>query len=547
MLLWLNGSDNSKYSPNENYGREMMELFTLGADRGYTESDVRQQARALTGFRNSWSQNSGPDNFRYDPRYHDPGVKTIFHHRGRFTWKDSCRLCVTHPDHPSFFVQKLWSYFVPEPPDHATQRALERLYKTSRYEVRPVVAAILRHPALYQGPRLVKPPVVYNAGLLRRLKRGIDTTAWTWLDSMAGQQLFYPPNVGGWDDTRWLDTATWRGRWWIAQYVLDRQALDPDHAHQPYDARSFSTARRFWHDPPLGETPARAPHVRAPGARRRQERRLEAQAVPGDGAERAPPPDRRLTGAAGRMTGPCNHCDGLSRSRLLHRALAEAGRGLPAIEPGMPLPAGTGLTRRRSSRTAPAPRSPSTAARRSASRAFEEGIAAAASGPAAASPRFRLPRGRRRRPVRALTAGRPALQEAGPQLALAGGTQVRRGRPPLLASGARWASAALLGEEGDRVARRWLHPCRPVALHLPPLLGGRSDGGDPAHRLARAVPRQVGRRTTRSRDSRSTTRSPLPWRRPRFRSRRSQAPTSTTSTASESGARSSSGCSRRSA
>jgi len=254
MLLWLNGSDNSKDSPNENYAREMMELFTLGADRGYTEGDVRQQARALTGFRNSWSQNSGPVNFRYDSGTHDPGVKTIFRHRGRFTWKDSCRLCVTHPDHPSFFVQKLWSYFVPEPPDHATQRALERLYKASKYQVRPVVAAILRHPALYTGPRLVKPPVVYNAGLLRRIRRGIDTTAWTWLDSMAGQQLFYPPNVAGWDDTRWLDTATWRGRWWIAQYVLDRQALDPGHDQQPYDAEKLlDHACRFWHNPPLGQ------------------------------------------------------------------------------------------------------------------------------------------------------------------------------------------------------------------------------------------------------------------------------------------------------
>ena len=262
MLLWLNGSDNSKDSPNENYGREMMELFTLGADRGYTEGDVRQQARALTGFRNSWSQNSGPVNFRYDPQSHDPGVKTIFHHRGRFTWKDSCRLCVTHPDHPSFFVQKLWGYFVPEAPDHATQRALERLYQSSKYEVQPVVAAILRHPALYEGPRLVKPPVVYNAGLLRRIRRGIDTTAWTWLDSMAGQQLFYPPNVAGWDDTRWLDTATWRGRWWIAQYVLDRQALDPQHAHQPDDAEKLlDHACRFWHNPPLGQDTRQALHT----------------------------------------------------------------------------------------------------------------------------------------------------------------------------------------------------------------------------------------------------------------------------------------------
>ena len=262
MLLWLNGSDNSKDSPNENYAREMMELFTLGADRGYTESDVRQNARALTGFRNSWNQDTGPVNFRYDQQYHDTGAKTIFHHHGRFAWKDSCRLCVSHPDHASFFVRKLWSYFVPEAPDHATQRALERLYKSAKYEVRPVVTAILRHPALYNGARLVKPPVVYNAGLLRRIRRGIDTTAWAWLDSMAGQQLFYPPNVAGWDDTRWLDTATWRGRWWIAQYVLDRHALDPGHAHQPYDAKKLlDHACEFWHNPPLGRDTRHALHT----------------------------------------------------------------------------------------------------------------------------------------------------------------------------------------------------------------------------------------------------------------------------------------------
>ena len=64
MLLWLNGTDNSRYSPNENYGREMMELFTLGAGRGYTELDVRQNARALTGFRNDWKPNAGDVNFR---------------------------------------------------------------------------------------------------------------------------------------------------------------------------------------------------------------------------------------------------------------------------------------------------------------------------------------------------------------------------------------------------------------------------------------------------------------------------------------------------
>jgi hypothetical protein len=79
---------------------------------------------------------------------------------------------------------------------------------------------------------------------------------------MAGQQLFYPPNVAGWDDTRWLDTATWRGRWWIAQYVLDRQALDPGHAHQPYDSKKLlDHACEFWHNPPLGQDTHHALHT----------------------------------------------------------------------------------------------------------------------------------------------------------------------------------------------------------------------------------------------------------------------------------------------
>jgi len=254
MLIWLNGTDNSKDSPNENYAREMMELFTLGAGRGYGEQDVRQNARALTGFRNDWKQGAGDVNFRYEQSYHDPGLKTIFAKRGPWTWKDSCRLCVTHADHPSFLVRKLWSYFVPTPPDAATQAALERMYTGGNRNVRQLVAAILKHPALYDGPRMVKPPVVYNAGLLRMLGRGIDTTAWAWLDPMAGQQLFYPPNVGGWDDSRWLDTATWRGRWWIVTYVLKPYALDPSNGSQPYDAQALlDGALGFWNGPALGD------------------------------------------------------------------------------------------------------------------------------------------------------------------------------------------------------------------------------------------------------------------------------------------------------
>ncbi len=254
MLLWLNGTDNSKRSPNENYAREMLELFTLGAGHGYGEADVRENARALTGFRNNWKQGAGNVNFRYDPSAHDAGAKTIFGKHGAFTWKDSARLAVTNPAHAGFFVRKLWSYFVATAPDAATQHALEQLYLGNDRRIKPVVTAILKHPALYEGPRMVKSPAVFNAGLLRRIGRGVDTTAWAWLGSMAGQQLFYPPNVAGWDDSRWLDTATWRGRWWIAQYVLRPYALDPGTATQPFDARALlDGALDFWNKPALGD------------------------------------------------------------------------------------------------------------------------------------------------------------------------------------------------------------------------------------------------------------------------------------------------------
>jgi uncharacterized protein (DUF1800 family) len=230
-----------------------MELFTIGADRGgYTEDDVREQARALTGWRNDWNDNIGPVNFRYDQRRHDDGVKRIFGKRGRYDWRDSCRLCYQHRLHPSFFVTKLWSYFVPTPPPAATKRELERLYVHSGHAVRPVVEAILKHPALYNGPRMVKPPAVYVAGLLRALGRGVDTEAWTWLMNLAGQSLFFPPNVAGWDDTRWLDTSTFRARWLIANYAIRPRALDADKARVPGDAsKLLANAEKFLGRPGL--------------------------------------------------------------------------------------------------------------------------------------------------------------------------------------------------------------------------------------------------------------------------------------------------------
>jgi uncharacterized protein (DUF1800 family) len=252
MLLWLSGTENSKSSPNENYARELMELFTLGAGRGYTERDVREQARALTGFASDWRRGAGSVNFRFERDRHDSGMKRVFGASGRFDWEDSVQLCLRHPSHASFFVEKLWGYFVPSAPDPATRRLLERMYR-SDFQIRPVVEAILRHPVLYTGPRMVKPPAVFNAGLLRARGRGIDTLAWAWLSGESGQRLFRPPNVSGWDDERWLDTATFRGRWQVANYASRPYSLtDKQAASLPSEPKALvAEAIAFWGSPTL--------------------------------------------------------------------------------------------------------------------------------------------------------------------------------------------------------------------------------------------------------------------------------------------------------
>jgi len=259
MLLFLSGVQNNKFAPNENYGRELMELFTLGADRGYSERDVREQARALTGFKAEWKEGLGAYNFHFDAKLHDRGVKKMLGKRGKFSWRDSCMICVENRNHPSFFVNKLWSYFIPVPIPAKTRSALQRLYVQSNHKIRPVMEAILMHPLLYEGPRMVKPPAVYQAGMLRGLGRGVDTDSWTWISGLMGQRLFSPPNVAGWDDQRWLDTATWRGRWIAAITAIGDRELK---TNVPYDVgetpeAAVDKAVAFWGGPTL-TAPTRA-------------------------------------------------------------------------------------------------------------------------------------------------------------------------------------------------------------------------------------------------------------------------------------------------
>jgi uncharacterized protein (DUF1800 family) len=209
MQLFLSLTDSHKDSPNENFARELMELFTLGG--GYTERDVREAARALTGFRSKWA---GGDlkHIRFDPEAHDRGVKRIFGRRGRFGPDGVLDLVVAHPRHAPFLVGKLWEFFVGEPADRKTAAALARTYRASGRRIKPVVERILRHPALYSRldePRMVKSPLVYVAGTLRGAGVGVRIDDYGWLLGQMGQMPFEPPSVAGWDwGAAWLSSQT---------------------------------------------------------------------------------------------------------------------------------------------------------------------------------------------------------------------------------------------------------------------------------------------------------------------------------------------------
>jgi uncharacterized protein (DUF1800 family) len=228
MQGFLSLVNSNKKAPNENYARELLELFTLGAFNGYTETDVREGARALTGFKSN-NAKGAPLSVVFDPARWDPGSKTILGKTGAWGYKDVLRLAVDNSHHAPFLVAKLWDFFIPEPLSASTRKRLAHTYVKSGHKIAPVVRQILKHPALYshlEDPRMVKWPVVQIAGALRATKQGIDTDDWTWISEQMGQQLFNPPSVAGWDTgSAWMSTATMRARFLCATTLMDKPPL----------------------------------------------------------------------------------------------------------------------------------------------------------------------------------------------------------------------------------------------------------------------------------------------------------------------------------
>jgi uncharacterized protein (DUF1800 family) len=229
MLLWLDGMGSTKEKPNENFGREFLELFTLGVGN-YTEADVRAAARAFTG----WSvadlnraYASSPDAdakgvFHEDA--HDSGDKTFLKSRGAWKHTDIVRLTLKQPACAAFLCRKLYRYFVREDKDPAAEllRPLAQELRDHKYDIAHVVGVILRSRHFYDPEvrrQRIKSPVEWSAGLLRTLevpRAEISLAALAVACEHQGQDLFHPPNVKGWDGGKsWLNSTTVldRGNW----------------------------------------------------------------------------------------------------------------------------------------------------------------------------------------------------------------------------------------------------------------------------------------------------------------------------------------------
>ncbi len=249
MQFWLSLIGSHRDAPNENFARELMELFTIGS--GYTETDIREAARALTGFEFDWDgEYSDPGRYRWNREAWDPGTKRVFGKSGRFGPDDVIDLCLRHPAHAPFLCRKLWSYFSPAEPPAGTLAQMMSAYTASGRKLVPVLRVILRSRAFYDHldePDLVKPPVVYLAGAMRATGTFVRSDAWVWLLFGMGQAPFYPPHVGGWDQNEsFLSAAAYLSRSHAVAYLLEAHAFpDGDVPAGETPAAALAGAKRF--------------------------------------------------------------------------------------------------------------------------------------------------------------------------------------------------------------------------------------------------------------------------------------------------------------
>jgi len=208
MLIYLDGVTNTKASPNENYAREVMELFMLGEGH-YTEEDIREAARAFTG----WRFNRRVFDLVYEEQRHDSNRKSFMRRKGNFEANDILGIILEQPQAARWITTKLWTFFAYENPEPAVIDALSGTLRKHQYELSPVLEEMFLSRAFFGNRSFrmqVKSPVQWLVSTCRYLETPLPEPSHSFqLLNSLGQNLFDPPNVKGWDGgITWITTSS---------------------------------------------------------------------------------------------------------------------------------------------------------------------------------------------------------------------------------------------------------------------------------------------------------------------------------------------------
>jgi uncharacterized protein (DUF1800 family) len=234
MLIYLDSATNRRNNPNENYARELLELFCLGLGN-YTERDIRELARAFTG----WEIRSG--NFQFNQFQHDPAPKFLLGKNDIESGEEAIAWIVEQPAAARFIAHKLYRFYVSDQPaDDSVIEGLAELLRAEQFVTRPVLKQMFSSQIFYSDAargQKIRSPVELAIGLLRCLQATASPVGLAPALAGLGQAVFYPPNVKGWDGgKRWINSATLIGRINLVARGLDHPQTRFPVAREQLDA-----------------------------------------------------------------------------------------------------------------------------------------------------------------------------------------------------------------------------------------------------------------------------------------------------------------------
>ena len=233
MLLYLNGYSNKKKAPNENYARELYELFTLGEGNGYTSSDITETSRALTGY-NKYSNGNG-SGIIFNENTFDDGEKTIFGKTGNWGYEDVIDILFQEKKEliANFICEKLYKYFVSPVLDKKITSELASTFISNNFELVPVYQQLFKSEHFFDlnsSNVLIKSPIDLFVFMQNDFEfvfpQNFQKNHTNYMKTRCiemGQEIFKPIDVAGWQENHdWISTGTLPMRWEFIEYILNR-------------------------------------------------------------------------------------------------------------------------------------------------------------------------------------------------------------------------------------------------------------------------------------------------------------------------------------